>query len=241
MTIEVFGYSRVSGNTQKENTSFESQEDAIRRYCELSNHKLIEFRREVHTARGGSNRRVFQQTLTDLKRDKAGGLVVCRLDRFARSTLEGLQVVADLKAFRKELLIVELGFDTSTPIGNCILSVLLSFAELERTMIYNRTREGVKRAKDNGSHAAGAPPYGWTVTGETGFKGLTPVPHEQHIVRLILQYRASGKSFREIADLLNSLSIPSKQGKMWHHTAVVRVCKEQPIGVDRLGLGVAPH
>lgn len=69
-------------------------------------------------------------------------LVVCKLDRFARSASEGSALVKDLLARGVNVHILNMGLIENTPTGRLILNVLLSFAEFERDMIVERTSEG---------------------------------------------------------------------------------------------------
>lgn len=77
-------------------------------------------------------------------------LVVCKLDRFARTASEGSELVKSLLSRGVNVHILNMGLIENTPTGRLILNVLLSFAEFERDMIVERTSEGkaIKRATD---------------------------------------------------------------------------------------------
>lgn len=74
-------------------------------------------------------------------------LVVCKLDRFARTASEGSELVKSLLARGVNVHILNMGLIENTPTGRLILNVLLSFAEFERDMIVERTSEGKALAK----------------------------------------------------------------------------------------------
>lgn len=76
-------------------------------------------------------------------------LVVCKLDRFARSASEGSALVKELLARGVNVHILNMGLIENTPTGRLILNVLLSFAEFERDMIVERTSEGKAIARMN--------------------------------------------------------------------------------------------
>jgi DNA invertase Pin-like site-specific DNA recombinase len=78
-------------------------------------------------------------------------VVVTRLDRLARSTLDLLHTV-DLitKAAAGFRSLADAWADTTTPHGKLMLTVLGSLAEFERTLIMSRTQAGIQRAKDRG-------------------------------------------------------------------------------------------
>lgn len=106
---------------------------------------------------------IFQEKISGAKRDRpqlarlmsvlsAGDtLVVVRLDRFARSTLDLLTMVAAIAerraAFRS---LRDVWADTTTPHGRLIMTVLGGLAEFERELILSRTGEGKARAKARG-------------------------------------------------------------------------------------------
>ncbi|MBX9687712.1 MAG: recombinase family protein [Candidatus Obscuribacterales bacterium] len=229
MSLKLIGYIRVSSKTQTDNTSFESQTRAITNYCLRSEHDLLEVRRETMTASGKISRTVFDGCLADILKGKADGLVVYRLDRFARSTLEGLQVAATLTQYKKDLLVVDLGFDTSTPIGACIITVLLAFAELERNMILARVDEGKNRVKEAGFYSGGANPYGWMSTGSQGKRELKEHPIEQPILQEIIRLSDTGLSFSGIAVHLNKQGIPAKRGGKWTQSSIGSILTRQRV------------
>ena len=85
-------------------------------------------------------------------------LVITKLDRFARNTAEGLNVIQHLLERGVKVNILNMGTIDTTPTGKLILTVMLAFAEFERDMIVQRTIEGkaIARTKDN--YVEGRPP-----------------------------------------------------------------------------------
>jgi site-specific DNA recombinase len=218
--MNLIGYVRVSTLGQSENTSFESQERAINQYCQYRSHTLIKIVKETHTAGGGKQRPLFQRALKEVLENKADGLVVTRLDRFARSALEGLQVAALLSEVKKHLAVVELDLDTSTPFGKCIFTTLLAFAEVERELIQKRISEGRQRVSEAGYYSGGRPPFGWYVDGTHGKRRLVPHHEQQRLLARCLQMRKAGLSFNVITRFLNCSQIPSPNGGKWNDSTV---------------------
>ena len=138
----IYGYARVSTATQgRDGNSLEDQVVALERYgCQ----KII---REAFTGKT-MERPKFQKLLEALQ--EGDTLVVCKLDRFARTAIEGVQTVRELFDRGVRVHILNMGLIEDTPTGRLILNVLLSIAEFERDMIVERTSEGkaVKRATD---------------------------------------------------------------------------------------------
>lgn len=84
-------------------------------------------------------------------------LVVCKLDRFARTVKEGLEVVEELMARGVSVHILNMGLIEDTPMGNLILTVMLAFAQFERDTIVERTQAGKALAKEKEGFREGRP------------------------------------------------------------------------------------
>ena len=84
-------------------------------------------------------------------------LVVTKLDRLARSTQHLLEVTANLKRKGVGLVILNLGMDTSTATGQLMMTMLGAIGEFERTMMLERQREGIQRARHAGKYTGRAP------------------------------------------------------------------------------------
>ena len=138
------GYGRVSSKGQEQNgNSLEDQKNKlIEAGCAEEDIVL-----ETYTGTK-MNRPKFTKLLDEL--EPGDTLVVCKLDRFARTASEGSELVKSLLARGVNVHILNMGLIENTPTGRLILNVFLSFAEFERDMIVERTSEGkaVKRATD---------------------------------------------------------------------------------------------
>lgn len=78
-------------------------------------------------------------------------LVVAKLDRFARSVVDAVTVATDLRTRGVNLVILDMQLDMSTPVGELVFNVLASVAQFERSMISQRTRDGLAAAKAGGA------------------------------------------------------------------------------------------
>lgn len=88
---------------------------------------------------------------------KGDTLVVTKPDRLARSMTDLVAIVGSLKAKGVALRILSMDMDTSTPTGGLMLNVLGAVAEFERTMMLERQREGIAKAKAEGKYQGRAP------------------------------------------------------------------------------------
>jgi DNA invertase Pin-like site-specific DNA recombinase len=165
----IIGYARVSTGGQ----SLETQQTALR---QAGAGRV--FAEKESGAR--SDRQQLRKALASLT--EGDTLVVCKLDRLARSTrdlLNTLAAIADVGATFKSL--GDPWCDTTTPHGRLMLTVLGGLAEFERHLILARTGEGRKRAQQRGVRFGRKP-------------SLTPHQQQEALAR-----RAAGEALVDIA------------------------------------------
>lgn len=138
----IYGYGRVSSTTRyaggEDGNSLEAQEKKLREAgCE-------EIVLEAYT--GTKMERPKFTKLLD-KLEQGDTLIVCKLDRFARTAAEGSLLVRDLVNRGINVNILNMGIADNSPMGKLMLTVLLAFAEYERDMIVERLNDGKAEAK----------------------------------------------------------------------------------------------
>ncbi len=146
----VYGYARVSTAGQsRDGNSLEEQTTRLKEYgCE----KII-----VETYSGKTMQRPeFAKLISSLQAGDT--LVVTKLDRFARTTVEGVQTIRELYDRDVTVNILNIGTIDNTAVGNLILTVMLAFAEYERDMIVERTQAGKAAAQQTPDYKEGMPP-----------------------------------------------------------------------------------
>jgi DNA invertase Pin-like site-specific DNA recombinase len=144
----IYGYARVSTKGQLDGNSIEEQSSKIlERY---SNAKIFE-----ESYSGAKEREIFNKVLCELQQDDL--LVVTKLDRFCRTTKEGLQYIDMLMGKGVKIHILNMGLIEDTPMGRLIVTNLLAFAEFERAMIIERTQSGKAIAKTKEGFKEGRP------------------------------------------------------------------------------------
>ena len=146
----IYGYARVSTVGQSINGS--SLAEQVAALTEYGCNQIIT---EAYTGKT-VDRPQFTALLSKLQ--SGDTLVVTKLDRFARSTVEGVQTVRDLFARDVKVHILNIGLIENTLSGNLILTVFLAFAEFERGMILERTQNGKALAKMQPGFREGRPP-----------------------------------------------------------------------------------
>lgn len=144
----IYGYCRVSTKGQLEGNSIEEQEREIR-----ARYPNVELIAESYSA--VKERPVFNELLEQCQQGDV--LVVTKLDRFCRTTKEGLQYIDLLMGKGVKIHILNMGLIEDTPMGRLIVTNLLAFAEFERAMIIERTQAGKAIAKTKAGFKEGRP------------------------------------------------------------------------------------
>ena len=145
----IYGYMRVSTVGQVKGNSLEEQERILRQ-----NGATILYQDAFTGTK--TSRPNFNKLLAILK--EGDTLIITKLDRFARNTVEGINVVQHLLGRGVRVNILNMGTIDNTPTGKLILTVMLGFAEFERDMILQRTAEGKSIAKTKSGYLEGRPP-----------------------------------------------------------------------------------
>ena len=143
-----YGYCRVSTKGQLEGNSIENQINQIK-----ASYADAEIIMESYSA--AKERPIFNNLFDRLKQDDI--LVVTKLDRFCRTTKEGLQYIDNLMKKGVKIHILNMGLIEDTPMGRLIVTNLLAFAEFERAMIIERTQSGKAIAKQKEDFREGRP------------------------------------------------------------------------------------
>lgn len=145
----IYGYARVSTAGQSTNgNSLEEQTKALEAYgCQ-------EIITETFTGKSMERPR-FSALFQKLK--SGDTLVVTKLDRFARTAIDGVSTVRELFERGVRVHILNMGLVENTLTGNLILTVMLAFAEYERGMIVERTQAGKAVARQDPNFREGRP------------------------------------------------------------------------------------
>lgn len=139
-----YGYARVS-------TMYQDLEVQLQ---QLENENCDQIFSEKYT--GTSKKRAEFQKLLNLLQE-GDTLVVTKLDRFARSTQDALEIIKDLFDSNIKVHVLNMGVIENTATGRLIFTIFSAFAEFERDMIVERTQEGKMLAKQNPDFREGRP------------------------------------------------------------------------------------
>jgi DNA invertase Pin-like site-specific DNA recombinase len=178
-------YCRISSDEQAQAGTIQNQVEFARRYCDLHQLPIA----EIYADEGVSGtvplaeRPEGARLLADAKAGKFGAALVYRIDRLARSTRVLLDAHDALKASGVALRSMTEPFDTSSPLGEFIMTLLGSLAALERATILERMSLGKHRAAREGRWLGGAPPFGYRVEGPEHDRRLVVHPEEAAVAR----------------------------------------------------------
>lgn len=99
----------------------------------------------------------LESMMADARRGEFSTVLVAAFDRIARSTKNFLDIVDELHALGIEFVSAREAIDTSGPMGRMFLTMVGSIAELERSLIVERIKAGMRRAKIEGRRLGRAP------------------------------------------------------------------------------------
>ena len=143
--MKVAIYVRVS--TEDQNA--DNQVDICQEWCERNNHEVYKVYSDIISGTI-SSRPSFNKFLEDMRNHEFRGLVVTKLDRIGRSLQHLLSIFDELSRKKIEFIAVTQNIDTSTAAGKLQLQIMGAFAEFERNIISERTKEGLRKAKGVG-------------------------------------------------------------------------------------------
>jgi site-specific DNA recombinase len=130
-------------------------------------------------------RPALQRLLEDCAAGKVQAVVAYKVDRLSRSLLDFAKMMETFDRHKVAFVSVTQQFNTATSMGRLILNVLLSFAQFERELISERTRDKLAAARRKGKRLGGMPPLGYDVDVRT--KKLIINEMEAAQVRMIFE------------------------------------------------------
>jgi site-specific DNA recombinase len=220
------GYIRVSRRAGREGESFiapEVQRKKIAEWAKLHDVEIVQWWEELDQSGAKLERPMFQQALARCEAGDTGGIVVARLDRFARSAVDALSSIRRLTDADARLVSVEDNFDGSTPMGRFAIGILTLIAELELERIKGGWEAAVSEAVGRGIHISARPPTGYTRDEEGRLLRDEPAAS---VVAEAFRKRATGASWAELARFLEEQEVyPPSGNKHWSKAGVSALIK----------------
>ena len=200
-------YTRVSTSEQGESgLGLDVQVARCEGYAKRIEADVVDVMREVQSAKNMTKRPLLLNCLARLKSGEADVLIVAKLDRLSRSVIDLCSLLEQSEKEGWSLVLLDLGIDTTTPAGRVQAQVIAAFAEYERRLISQRTKEAMKAAKDRGVHC-----------------GVTSkIPLE--IVERVVNERLAGTTWMGICDGLDADVISTaREAEFWQVGSVQSV------------------
>jgi len=157
---------------------------------------------------GNMERPAFQQMMTDIKEGKIDCVVVYKVDRLSRSLMDFARIMEVFEKHNVSFVSITQQFNTSTSMGRLVLNVLLSFAQFEREIISERTRDKIAAARKKGKWAGGFPLLGYDI--DPTLRRLNTNEPEAIQVREIFEMYLSNRSVTSTVTRLNELGWTTK-------------------------------
>ncbi len=151
---------------------------------------------------GNMERPALQLLLDDVETGLIDCVLVYKVDRLSRSLIDFAKIVDVLNKNNVSFVSVTQQFNTSNSMGRLTLNILLSFAQFEREIIAERTRDKMCAARKKGKWIGGYPMLGYDI--DYGAKKLVVNQEEAHIIREIFQLYRQHQSLTRLAQELNS-------------------------------------
>jgi site-specific DNA recombinase len=110
-----------------------------------------------------TDRPALQRLLTDIEAGRVDAVVVYKIDRLSRSLLDFARLMEVFDRHRVCVVSVTQQFNSGTSMGRMVLNLLLTFAQFERELIAERTRDKMSASRRKGKYVGGAPVLGYDV------------------------------------------------------------------------------
>jgi DNA invertase Pin-like site-specific DNA recombinase len=208
--MNAIGYIRVSTEEQSRNGGgLEAQRQAITAECRRRGWQLLETVEDRGYSAKDLKRPGIQAVLEAMEAGEATALVTAKLDRLSRSMLDFSTLMVRAQEQRWAFVALDCAVDTTTPAGEAMANVLATFAQFERRLISQRTKDAIRAKKRRNGKRAGR-------------KSKLPPGLAERIDR----DRSEGKSLATIAAGLNAESVPTGQGgRQWWPSTVRAVLR----------------
>ncbi len=171
-------YARVSTKDQ----SVDMQLNDLERYSKERGFNVFKVYRD--SISGTKNTRPgLDHLMNDARKKRFDVVLVWRFDRFARSTKHLVNALYEFRSLGIDFISYQENIDTSSPLGEAIFTIISAMAKLERDIIAERVRGGLRRAQANGKRLGR--------------------PKCRVNTKKVAEHRQQGKTFRQIAAILN--------------------------------------
>ncbi len=224
----VYTRKSTSAGLEMEFNSLDAQREACVAYVERQpGWKLIDRRYDDGGFTGANvDRPAFQRLLADIDAGEIDVVVVYKVDRLSRSLLDFAKMMERFGTAGASFVSVTQNFSTADAMGRLTLNMLMSFAEFEREMIAERTRDKIAAARRKGKWTGGPVPFGYRLEG----RRLEVEGAEADVVRTAFQLFVDYGQIARVAEMLNERGLARRhhhssksRGHLWSKDSMARV------------------
>ena len=238
----VAGYVRVSSARQaREGESLDEQEARLQAACAGRGWPQARIYREAGVSASAAKRPALRRLLRAVRAGDVDVVLVKKVDRLSRSLVDFEKTYAILEKHSVDLVSLQESFDSTTAIGRAVLRIVLTFAQLEREQVSERTRDVMAHLARQGRYTGRYVPLGYDlVDGQ-----LVVNEVEAEWVRFAFELYPKERSIRKTAAALNALGARTKMrtsgagrrigGKLFRASSVHHLLH------DRVYLGEVQH
>ena len=192
MQVKCAIYTRVSTDSQAEVefNSCQAQEEKIKSFIN-SQENLFVYKVYSDAGFTGANleRPALLQMLKDIQEGKINTVIVYKIDRLTRSPKDFYYIMEIFEQYKVDFISITERFDTSTPAGRLLRNIMLTFAQFERELTSERTRDKLLERANKGMWNGGNIPYGYAARD----KRLVPDGQKTQKLKIIFEtFAATG-------------------------------------------------
>ena len=230
-------YIRISSGEQSKGLSLEGQKATLDDWIIDMDWKWVKTYHEEASPKD-TNKEKLKEMITDAKHGLFDGICIVDSDRLSRSTKDLLNLMDDLIDYKIKLHIHNLQhIDIYNHQGRLLLANLETYSEFFRAQLGTKIRSGIKKKMKN--EWFGQAPYGYIIMSDMidGRKKNTRLienKKEQDVLIKMKTLRENGKSYSEIAKILNKEGIPTRytrENKIsnWYSSTVRNILNRKDI------------
>ena len=227
----VAAYARVSTYNDEQLNSLEAQKDYYEKKIEENPSWVLAgiYVDEGITGTSYRHRAEFQRMIEDCKRGKVDMVLTKSVSRFARNTVDALNVIRELKEIGVGVFFERENVWTLDSKGEFLITLLTSLAQEEARSISENTSWGLRKRFADGKYSVGYKSF-------LGYNAGFEINEEQAVfVRLIFRMYIQGYSTYKISQLLQRWEVRSPAGKdKWHPSSVLSILENEKYKGDAL-------
>lgn len=216
--LRVAAYCRVSTDSDEQLVSLKAQRDHYETYIKANSDWEYAgiYYDEGITSTKKEKRAELTRLITDCENRKIDFIITKSISRFARNTMDCLELVRKLTDLGIFIYFEKENINTKSMDGELMLTILSSLAENESVSISSNNKWSIQKRFQNGTYKMSCPPYGYE-----NKNGCMVVNEEQAtIVKRMFYEMLEGKGTAKIAKDLNADGIPPRKGKQWNASTI---------------------